>query len=65
MKIVTHCQLKNSHNLEIESYFVFGICIWYLYFVFGILRTSSPGDSISSDPERTVARRRVGRNQVR
>ena len=24
MKIVTHCQLKNSHNLEIESYFVFG-----------------------------------------
>ena len=32
MKIVTHCQLKNSHNLEIESYFVFGSCILYLEF---------------------------------
>ena len=34
--------LKNSHNLQVEFYLA------------GIFRTSNPGDSISSDPERTA-----------
>ena len=37
--------LENSHNLKVER-----------FSLVGIFRTSSPGDSISSNPERTVLR---------
>ena len=39
--------LKNSHNLKVEN---------YVYSV-GIFRTSSPGDSMSSNPKRSAVRR--------
>ena len=34
-----------------------------MFYLVGIFRTSSPGDSVSSDPERMVLRSR-GRSQV-
>lgn len=40
-------QLKNSHNLKVES---------YAYSV-GLFRTSSPGGGIPSSPDRTALRR--------
>ena len=42
-----HVHLINIHNMKVENYVLFG----------GIFRTSSPGDSISSEPERTAPRR--------
>ena len=42
-----HVHLINIHNMKVENYILFG----------GIFRTSSPGDSISSEPERTAPRR--------
>ena len=45
--------LETIHNLEVESYVLLG----------ENFRTSSPGDSSSSDPERTVLRRQGGGGQ--
>ena len=39
---------KNIHNLKVESYVLFNGKVW----------TSSPGDSISGNPEGTALRRR-------
>ena len=41
--------LKNIHNLKVDS---------YVFFSMGIFRPLSLGDSISSDPERTAPRKR-------
>ena len=47
--------LKNIHNLKVGNYVLFD----------GIFRTLRPGDSISSNPERTALRRwEVGSSQV-
>ena len=47
--------LKNIHNLKVGNYVLFD----------GIFRTLRPGDSISSNPERTALRRwEVGNSQV-
>ena len=48
-----HCRLKNSHNLETESYIFVVVVV-----VVRMFRTSSLGDSISSDPQRIVLRRK-------
>ena len=44
---LTSVDLRNSHNLEVESYVLFG----------ENFRTSSLGDGISANPERTALKR--------